>query len=303
MTSAAGPGRPATLPGDRVPAPLLVLAGIVSVQFGGALAATLLPLVGAAGSVALRLAIGALIMLAVARPRWSGRSRRDWLAVTAYAAALGCMNLSFYGSLERLPIGVAVTIEFVGPLVLSAVLSRRPRDAIAVAAAGVGVVLISGALTTPWAELDLVGIALALAAGGFWALYILTSGWTGARFERLDGLTIAMCLASVVVVPLGVLSAGSSLLHPEALLKGAGIAILSSVLPYSFELLALRRLSPQVFGILLSLEPAAAALAGLIVLHQRLTPVQLVGMAMVVSASVAVLTGRKVADNEPIAEQ
>lgn len=302
MTSAAGPTQPMRAPSDRVPAPLLVLAGIISVQFGGALAATLLPLVGAPGSVALRLAIGAVIMLVVARPRWSGRSRRDWLAVSAYAAALGCMNLSFYGSLERLPIGVAVTIEFVGPLVLSAVLSRRPRDAVAVLAAAIGVVLISGALTTPWSELDVVGIGLALAAGGFWALYILTSGWTGARFERLDGLTIAMCLASVVVVPLGLLSAGSALFLPEALLKGVGIAILSSVLPYSFELLALRRLSPQVFGILLSLEPAAAAVAGLIILHQRLTPIQLIGMALVVTASVAVLTNRKVVDNEPMAE-
>lgn len=288
--------------GERVPAPLLVLGGIVSVQFGGALAATLLPLIGPAGSVALRLGIGAAVMAVIARPRWRGRSRADWLAVSAYAAALGCMNLSFYGSLARLPIGVAVTIEFVGPLLLSAVLSRRLRDAIAVLAAAAGVVLISGAVTTPWSELDLVGIGLALAAGGFWALYILTSGWTGARFERLDGLTIAMCLATAVVLPLGLVTAGGDLFTPEALLKGAGIAILSSVLPYSLELIALRRLSAQVFGILLSLEPAAAAAAGLLVLGQRLTAVELVGMGFVVVASVAVLTGRRVQDNEPIAE-
>lgn len=288
--------------GERVPAPLLVLGGIVSVQFGGALAATLLPLIGAVGSVALRLGIGALVMVILARPRWRGRTRQDWQAVTAYAAALGCMNLSFYGSLERLPIGVAVTIEFVGPLTLSAVLSRRGRDAVAVIAAAIGVLLISGAVTTPWGELDLVGIGLALAAGGFWAIYILTSGWTGARFERLDGLTIAMCLASAVVLPLGLFTAGGALFHPEPLLKGLGIAILSSVLPYSLELLALRRLSAQVFGILLSLEPAAAALAGLLVLGQRLSPLQLLGMALVVTASIAVLTGRRVVENEPIAE-
>ena len=277
MTSAA----------DRVPAPLLVLAGIVSVQFGGALAATLVPVIGAGGSVVLRLLFATALLLMLVRPRWRGHSRRAWLTVTAFGVALGLMNFTFYSSLAHLPIGVAVTIEFIGPLTLAAALSRRWLDAVAVLAAAGGVVLISEALHTPWAELEKTGIALALLAGAFWAAYIVLAGRTGAEFPKLEGLAIAMVVATVVTLPFGVFSAPSW--TPEILLKAFGIAVLSSVLPYSLELLALRRLSAKVFGILLSLEPAFAALAGLIVLGQVLSPTQLVGMALVVTASALVL--------------
>lgn len=277
MTSAA----------DRVPAPLLVLAGIVSVQFGGALAATLVPVIGAGGSVVLRLLFATALLLILVRPRWRGHSRRAWLTVTAFGVALGLMNFTFYSSLAHLPIGVAVTIEFIGPLTLAAALSRRWLDAVAVLAAAAGVVLISEALHTPFAELEKTGIALALLAGAFWAAYIVLSGRTGAEFPRLEGLALAMVVATVVTLPLGAFSAPSW--TPEILLKAFGIAVLSSVLPYSLELLALRRLSARVFGILLSLEPAFAALAGLIVLGQVLSPTQLVGMALVVTASALVL--------------
>ena len=277
----------------RVPAPLLVLTAIVSVQFGGALAATLIPLVGAAGSVALRLVLAAAVLLAVARPRLRGRTRADWLTVCAFALVLGLMNLAFYSSLARLPLGVAVTIEFVGPLVLATVLSRRLRDLVAVAGAALGVVLISGALTVPWDELEVTGILLALTAGACWAAYILLSARTGTRFAQLDGLAIAMAIAALVVAPLGLATAGSALLSWDALWRGAGIALLSSVLPYSLELIALRRLSARVFGVLLSLEPAVAAVAGLVVLGQRLTPPQLVGLACVMAASALVLGTRE----------
>ena len=277
MTSAA----------DRVPAPLLVLAGIVSVQFGGALAATLVPVIGAGGSVVMRLLFATALLLALVRPRWRGHSRRAWLTVIAFGVALGLMNYTFYGSLAHLPIGVAVTIEFIGPLTLAAVLSRRWLDAVAVAAAAAGVVLISEALHTPFAELEKTGIALALLAGAFWAAYIVLSGRTGAEFPRLEGLALAMVVATVVTLPFGVASVPSW--TPEMMLKGFGIAVLSSVLPYSLELLALRRLSAKVFGILLSLEPAFAALAGLVVLGQVLSPTQLLGMALVVTASALVL--------------
>ena len=277
MTSAA----------DRVPAPLLVLAGIVSVQFGGALAATLVPVIGAGGSVVLRLLFATALLLILVRPRWRGHSRRAWLTVIAFGVALGLMNFTFYSSLAHLPIGVAVTIEFIGPLTLAAALSRRWLDAVAVLAAAGGVVLISEALHTPWAELEKTGIALALLAGAFWAAYIVLAGRTGAEFPKLEGLAIAMVVATVVTLPLGAFSAPSW--TPEILLKAFGIAVLSSVLPYSLELLALRRLSAKVFGILLSLEPAFAALAGLIVLGQVLSPTQLVGMALVVTASALVL--------------
>ena len=272
---------------DRVPAPLLVLGGIVSVQFGGALAATLVPVIGAGGSVVMRLLFATVLLLAVVRPRWRGHSRRAWLTVGVFGVALGLMNFTFYGALAHLPIGVAVTIEFIGPLALAAVLSRRLLDGVAVLAAAAGVVLISEALHVPLGDLEWVGILLALTAGAFWAAYIVLSGRTGAEFPRLEGLALAMVVATLVTLPLGVSSV------PEwdlpLLAKGLGIAVMSSVLPYSLELLALRRLRAQVFGILLSLEPACAALAGLLVLGQRLAPVQLAGMALVVAASAIVL--------------
>jgi inner membrane transporter RhtA len=277
----AEPQRPAA------PAPLLVLTAVVSVQFGGALAATLVPEIGAAGSVTLRLLFATLILGALARPRLRGHTRAAWLTVVAFGLALGMMNLAFYASLRHLPIGVAVTVEFTGPLVLAAVLSRRRRDLAAVLAAGVGVVLISRALQTPLADLEWRGLGLAAAAGACWAAYIIASGRTGRAFPRLEGLSLAMGVALLVVAPIGLPSVPQW--SPDAVAKGLGVAVLSSVLPYSLELAALRRLSPGVFGILLSLEPAVAALAGLVVLHQRLQPLQLTGMALVVLASALVM--------------
>ena len=189
---------------DAVPAPLLVLAGVVSVQFGGALAATLVPQIGAAGSVVLRLLIATALLLLFARPRWRGHRPRDWATVGCFGLALGLMNFAFYASLGHLPIGVAVTIEFIGPLTLAAVLSRRPRDLLAVAAAGVGVVLISQALSLPFADLERTGIVLALLAGACWAAYIVFSGRTGAAFPQLEGLALAMVVATAVVLPFGI---------------------------------------------------------------------------------------------------
>lgn len=272
---------------DAVPAPLLVLTGVVSVQLGGALAATLVPDIGAGASVLLRLAFAAGIMLLVSRPTVRGHSPAAWRTVVLFGLALGLMNLTFYASLAHLPIGVAVTVEFLGPLLLAAAGSRRPRDLAAVAAAGLGVVLVSRVAEVPLAELSWLGILLAMLAGACWAAYIVLSGRTGAAFAELDGLTLAMLVAVVVVLPAGLL--GRHTVGPEHLAKGLGIALLSSVVPYSLELLALRRLSATVFGILLSLEPAVAALAGLLVLGQVLTPTQLAGMGLVVLASVLVL--------------
>lgn len=272
---------------------VLVLLAVVSVQFGGALAATLLPLVGVPGSVLMRLLFASAILLAWVRPRIRGRSRADWTTVGLFAVALTTMNLSFYASLERLPIGVAVTIEFLGPLALAAATSRQGRDVFAVAAALVGVLLISQALTTPWAEMDLLGIGLAATAGACWAAYIVLSRRTGARFEGLDGIALCLAIGGLLLLPWGVLSAGTSLLDGEALTRGLGIALLSSAIPYSLELIALRRLSAGTFGVLLSLEPAFAALAGLLVLGQVLDGPQILGMGLVVVASVAVLGGSK----------
>lgn len=272
---------------DTVPAPVLVLGGIVSVQFGGALAATLIPAIGAGGSVVMRLLFATAFLLVVARPRFRGHSRRAWGTVTGFGVALGLMNFSFYGSLAHLPIGVAVTVEFVGPLLLATALSRRALDAWAVVSAAVGVVLISEALRLPVSELSWIGLGLAATAGGFWAAYIVMSRATGAEFDRLEGLALAMVVATVVTLPFGIASVPDW--TPDLVAKGLGIALLSSVIPYSLELFALRRLAPGVFGILLSLEPAVAALAGLLVLGQRLGGWQLVGMALVIGASAIVL--------------
>ncbi|MFX0538729.1 EamA family transporter [Ornithinimicrobium sp. Y1847] len=277
----------------RVHPVVLVLLAVVSVQFGGALAATLLPLVGVFGSVLLRLSLATLILWVFVRPRLRGRSRDDWLVVTLFALALTTMNLTFYASLTRLPIGVAVTIEFLGPLALAAAVSRRAQDLVSVAAALVGVILIAEAITTPWAELDQFGIAMAATAGACWAAYIVLSRRTGARFAGLDGIAICMAIGTVMVLPFGLVAAGTSLFEPEVLVRGLGIALLSSAIPYSLELLALRHLTSGTFGVLLSLEPAAAALAGLLVLGQVLGAAQLAGMALVVLASIAVL-GRPV---------
>ncbi len=274
-----------------MPAPLLVFGGVVSVQFGGALAATLVPEIGAGGSVLLRIAISALILVPLARPQLRGRSRAAWLTVLAFGTALGLMNWSFYGSLAHLPLGVAVTVEFLGPLVLTTVLSRRPLDFVAVVAAAAGVLLISEAFTVPFDELSLIGLLLAATAGILWAAYILLSRRTGAEFEGLQGLAIALAVSTVVVLPAGLGS--SDLWTTEHLLKGLGLAVLSSLLPYSLELLALRRLAASVFGILLSLEPAVAALAGLVVLGQRLAPLQIVGLVLVVLASAIVMGLRR----------
>lgn len=270
-----------------VPAPLLVLGGVVSVQLGAALAATLVPEIGAGGSVLLRVGLAAILLFAVARPRLRGHDRQAWMTVLAFGVALGLMNWSFYSSLAHLPLGVAVTVEFLGPLVLTTLLSRRLLDFVAVIAAAGGVLLISEALTVPLEDLSWVGLGLAAAAGVCWAAYIVLSGLAGAAFPALDGLAIALVVSALVVLPVGLTS--SDLWTTEHLLKGLGLAVLSSLMPYSLELLALRRLAAAVFGILLSLEPAVAAIAGLIVLDQRLDLLQVAGLVLVVLASAIVL--------------
>ncbi|ADU48186.1 EamA family transporter [Intrasporangium calvum] len=279
---------------DRSTAPLLVFAGVVSVQFGGALAATLVPRIGAVGSVLMRLAFAMVILCAVARPRLRGRSGRAWGTVVLFGVALAAMNTAFYSSLAYLPIGVAVTVEFLGPLALAAVLSRRPRDLTAVLAAGLGVALVSGATDATWGRFEPIGLLWAGAAGVLWAAYIVLSQRTGTLFDGVDGLAVALVVASLVVMPFGLTSVDSW--TPEILALGLGIAVLSSVLPYSFELMALRHLSQSVFGILLSLEPAVAALAGLIVLGQVLDGRQVLGLLLVVVASAIVLSAKREQD-------
>jgi inner membrane transporter RhtA len=235
--------------------------------------------------VALRLALAVPILLVVARPRIRGRSRRDFAPVVAFGLVLALMNLSFYLALARLPLGVAVTIEFIGPLGLAAAMSRRRRDLLAVTVAAAGVVMVNG---HDLSAVDWVGVGFALVAGACWAAYILLSVETGRRFAQIDGLALAMLVSTVVALPLGIGTGGGDLLDAQVLLIGLCIAVLSSVLPYSLELVALRRMKPVVFGILLSLEPAVGAVAGFVMLDQRLALLQIAGMACVVVASIAV---------------
>lgn len=260
----------------------LVVIGIVSVQIGAAAAKGLFGEISPTAMVWLRLVTSALVLTAIARPRLRGRSAHDWLVVVGFGASLGLMNWAIYQSFARIPLGIAVTIEFIGPLTLAVVGSRRPRDLLWVLLAAAGV----GLLGFERSDLDPVGVAFALLAGGAWASYILMSASTGSRWPGLDGLAIASVIATLGMTLPAVVSGGTSLLKPHVLAIGALVGLLSSVIPYSCELVALRSLRPAVFGILMSLEPAAAALAAIVVLHELLSPVQWLAIACVVAASV-----------------
>ncbi|WP_433658168.1 EamA family transporter [Nocardia sp. CA-128927] len=263
-----------------VPPTALVLAGIVSVQIGAALAMQLFAATGAAGAVSMRLAFAGVVLLVF----WRSSLRIGWRAVPvalAYGTVLALMNLVFYEALDRIPLGMAVTIEFLGPLAVALAGSRRWIDPVWAVLAGGGVVL----LTQADGEVEWVGVLLALAAGVLWAGYILLSAALGQRTSDGGGLAIAMAFGGVLIAPVGIIDAGSALLDPAVLAVGFGVALLSSVLPYSVELEALRRISPRVFGVLMSLEPAVAALAGLIVLGQFMNIQQWAGVICVVAAS------------------
>ncbi len=260
----------------------LVLVGVASVQLGAGFAKLLFEDVEPNGVVWLRLATSAVVLLLWARPRLTGRSREDWLVAVRYGACLGLMNWAIYQSFSRIPIGVAVTIEFIGPLVLAAIGFRRPRDLAWVLLAAVGVLLLG----FERGHLDPVGVAFALLAGAAWAGYILSSAATGARWEGIDGLAVAALVAVGLLSPLLVTVDGGDLVDSRILLIGAAVGLLSSVVPYSAELVALRTLPAATFSVLLSLEPAAAALAGLVVVDEDLAPVQWLAIGCVVVASV-----------------
>jgi inner membrane transporter RhtA len=273
-----------------------VLFGIVSVQLGAAVAKLLFGDISPTGMVWLRQLTSAVVLGLVARPIWRGRTRGDWVVVVGFGVALGVMNWAFYQAFARIPLGVAVTIEFVGPLSIAVLGSRRPRDLVWVALAGTGVVLLG---LQP-GEVTLAGAGFALLAGACWAAYILLSARTGARWPGLDGLAVASVVATVLLAPLAIGSAGDALLDPRILAIGAMVGLLSSVIPYSFELVALRRLAPAVFSILMSLEPAVAALVAIAVLGEFLTPAQWVALACVVVASVgATRSGRAFSEPAP----
>lgn len=282
--SSSGGARPAggRWSTDRIPAVWLVVGGIVSVQFGAAIAKQLFPLVPPTAMVWLRLLASVVVFLLVVRPRLRGHTRADWAVALLFGVSLMTMNWAIYQSFARIPLGVAVTIEFLGPLTVAVIGSRRPRDLVWVGLAALGVGLLGVSRTS----LDPVGILFALLAAAGWACYILLSARTGARWPGVSGLVVASLVGAVVLATPAVLEAGSRLLQPHVLLLGLAVGLLSSVIPYSLELTALRRIPPRVFGILMSLEPAVAALAALLLLRELLSPVQWAAMACVVLASV-----------------
>lgn len=268
----------------------LVVIGIISVQAGAAIAKDLFGTISPTSMVFLRLVTSTLVLLAVARPSVRGRSRADWLVVAGFGASLGLMNWAIYQSFSRIPLGIAVTIEFIGPLTLAVVGSRKARDLVWVGLAAIGVVLLG---FEP-ADLDVVGVLFALLAGAAWASYILLSAQTGQRWPGFDGLAIASAFATLLLTGPAIVSGGTALLDPHVLLIGALVGVLSSVIPYSCELVALRTLAPSLFGILMSLEPAAAALAAIVVLGELLSPIQWLAVACVVVASVGATRSRPV---------
>ncbi|MFB6893316.1 DMT family transporter [Kitasatospora sp. NPDC056327] len=264
----------------------LLLAGTLSVQFGSAAAALLFPRVGALGTVTLRVTIAAVLLAAVCRPRLRGRTRSDLAVAGAFGLALGGMNVLFYQAIDRIPLGPAVTLEFLGPLLLSVLAARGPTSLARAALALTGVALLGA---DGLGGLDPAGAGFALGAGALCAAYIVLGARAGARFPRLDALAVAMTVAALVTLPLGIGSAGAALLDPGALALGLVVALLSSGLPYALELLALRRLPGATFALLLSLAPAVAALAGRLVLGQALTAAQLLAIVLVVGASAGAL--------------
>lgn len=272
------------LPGlGRVPPIGLVLCGVTSIQFGAALAATMFDDLGPAGTSLLRLGFAAIILVALFRPRVRGRSGRDLRLVGLFGLTLGGMNLFFYEALERIPLGVAVTIEFAGPLGVAVAMSRRRLDLVWAGLAALGILLLSDPFGT---GIDTVGLVLILAAAACWAAYILIAQRATAVYAGSEGLALAMVVGALVPLVPGIAEAGTTLLSPQWLALGACVALASSVIPYSLETEALRRLPAGVFGVLMSLEPAVAALAGFVVLGQSLGARELVAMALVVVASV-----------------
>jgi inner membrane transporter RhtA len=270
---------------------LLVVVGLGCQEVGASIATMLFPQAGPLGMVMLRLVFSAALLLIIARPSLRGHDRDAWLAVLGFGVVLAVMNGLFYLALERLPLGVTVTIEVLGPLALSIIAARRRSAWLWAALALAGVAALAGG---GWERLDPLGVLFALGAAASWALYILGSARVGRAFPKLDGLALAMAVGAVLSLPFGIVDAGAALLQPTVIALGAAVAVLSSTIPYALELIALRRLAASTFAILMSLGPATASIAGFLLLGQHLSALEIVGIGLVIAASMgAVLTAAK----------
>ena len=259
---------------------------MASVQLGSAVAFHLFDDVGPGGAVFLRVALAMVILMALWRPSVRAHSPEALAEVAMFGFALAAMNFTFYLALDRIPLGVAVTFEFAGPLGVAVAGSRRALDVLWVTLAAAGILLLSPGFS---GSTDGAGVFFALLAGCFWAAYIVLASRIGRRFSGGDGLALALVVSTVLLLPVGVVRAGADLVSGAALLGGLGVALLSSAIPYSLELEALRRLPASTFGVLMSLEPAVAALIGLVILGQGLSAREVVAIALVVAASAGAL--------------
>jgi inner membrane transporter RhtA len=268
----------------------LVMGAVASVQLGAAVATTLFDDLGPAGTVLLRTGFAAVALLLLWRPQIRGMEPVALRDAVLFGLALAGMNLSFYGALDRIPLGIAVTLEFTGPFAVAVAGSRRASDLLWVALAAAGIVLLSPGIH---GSLDVTGALLALLAGVFWATYIVLAARVGRAFSGGQGLTLAMVIATLVLLPSGIIAGGTDLGDPSLLASGLAVALLSSAVPYSLELEALRRLPKGTFGVLMSLEPAVAALVGLVALGQDLSSTEVVAIALVVAASAGALSAAR----------
>jgi inner membrane transporter RhtA len=276
------------------PPTALVIFPIISVQLGAAVAKSLFDSLGPGGTVFLRIAFAALVLFLLVRPKLGGHDRAGYLVAGLFGLTLAGMNFSLYLAFDRIPLGVAVTLEFVGPLGVAVAGSRRLLDLLWVVLAAAGILLLAPLSVLGGMDLDPVGVAFALLAGCLWASYILLSARTGSAFPGGTGLVIALCVGTFVLFPFGIAGAGYALLDPKLLLAGFCVAMLSSAIPYSLELEALRKLPARVFGVLMSLDPAVAALAGLVVLGERLEMRAVAAIIFVtIAAAGASLFGRR----------
>ena len=277
--------------GLNIPPLPAVLLAIISVQGGAAIAKGLFPALGAAGTAAVRIGLSAIILYLVNRPNLAKLSSAQWKAVIPYGLSLGAMNLIFYLALERIPLGLAVTLEFIGPLLLAILGSKRLIDYLWVLLAAVGIVFIA-----PWDGdgVDLLGALLALVAGGFWAAYIVLGGRISKIMDGGQAVSVGMIFASMVVLPVGFAEGGLSNFTPVMLLTGGALALLSSAIPFTLEMRALKQLPAQTFSILMSMEPAVAAMCGLIFLREHLSALEWLSVISVVIASAgATITKKK----------
>jgi inner membrane transporter RhtA len=288
------PARGDAVGGGRPLAVGMVLTAVASVQIGAAFAVKLFDELQPGGAAFLRLLLAAAILVVAWRPRLRGHPAADLRLAAAFGASLGLMNWSIYEALDRIPLGIAVTLEFSGPLAVALLGSRRPLDVVWVALAAAGILLLADP-AGGGGGIDRTGVLLALFAGACWAAYILLSARTGRAFPGGTGLALAMAVGALVVLPAGVAEGGGALVEPHLVAGALGVALASSVVPYSLELEALRRLPEAVFGVLMSLEPAVAALAGLALLAQELEAREWLAIVLVViaSAGAASVSGRR----------